>query len=436
MKTAFHASFPALVWLVLMSHSFSTTGVGGEYRGGEKVVVKMDEVIDEDLYVAGTEVIIDGTVKGDLVAFAGQVHVNGTVEGDVMAAGQCVVLNGQVQDGARIAGQVLKVTSKAKVGNDLLAMGFSLETENGCAIDGDVLYAGYQAKVGGTIAGNLTAALVNCELGGSIGGDAQLKVDGDKGTPPTYAFGQPPPIGMPQVPGGLTIDETAKIDGKLSYRSPREAKIHKDAVIAGTIDHTVPKVEPAKQPSTQTILLNQIRHLSCVGLVGLVLLFTMPRWTQRLADTVRGRPVASLGAGILSMLLFWVVLGAFAVAVTVAAFLFALATLGELVPHVLIIGIITGLGYLIAFWFFWSYVAEVIVSFTIGRLLLVAKGDERRLPSFLLGLVILGLVSSIPFAGTVVGWIVLLLALGALLLWLWNIRSPVVEPTMAPVTGK
>jgi sensor domain CHASE-containing protein len=39
-------------------------------RGGDQLVIGRDEVINDDLYVAGNTLTIDATVKGDLVAFA------------------------------------------------------------------------------------------------------------------------------------------------------------------------------------------------------------------------------------------------------------------------------------------------------------------------------------------------------------------------------
>src|SRR4051794_7246380 len=76
------------------------------FRSGDKVTIAADETIDDDLYVFGSEIVIDGKVDGDVCAFGKQITVNGTVTGNVMAAGQAVVIVGQA-GGARIAGQVL-----------------------------------------------------------------------------------------------------------------------------------------------------------------------------------------------------------------------------------------------------------------------------------------------------------------------------------------
>ena len=61
-----------------------------ETRSGDRVVIDSNEVIDDDLYVAANEVVVNGTIRGDLFAIGNTVTVNGTVEGDLNAAAQSV----------------------------------------------------------------------------------------------------------------------------------------------------------------------------------------------------------------------------------------------------------------------------------------------------------------------------------------------------------
>ena len=56
-------------------------------RGGENVVIGKDEVIDDDLFVGGSTVTVDGTVNGDLITAGQTVTINGKVTGNVIAAG-------------------------------------------------------------------------------------------------------------------------------------------------------------------------------------------------------------------------------------------------------------------------------------------------------------------------------------------------------------
>ena len=220
-----------------ISASVSRSSQAAEFRGGDVVVIKADETIADNLYVVGKQITIDGTVEGDLIAIGQEITINGTVKGDIAAVGQAVLLSGSAED-ARIAGQVLKLTSKAKLDGDLIAAGFSLETEPGSTITGDALFAGAQALLAGQIDKDLKAGLANCRLAGTIGGDVDLEVEGEPGSDPIPNFG-PTPVPLPNVPGGLTVADTAVVTGKLNYVSAHEAKIDPAAKLA-SVEHTRP----------------------------------------------------------------------------------------------------------------------------------------------------------------------------------------------------
>ena len=95
----------------------------------------------------------------------------------------------------------------------------SLETEKGSTIAGDFILADYQALLAGQIEKDLLAGLANLQMTGKIGGDAEVHFGSDGDPPPIDSFSgnQPSAIQMPQVPGGLTLDNTAEVSGKLKY---------------------------------------------------------------------------------------------------------------------------------------------------------------------------------------------------------------------------
>jgi cytoskeletal protein CcmA (bactofilin family) len=201
----------------------------GETLSGEEVVIGADEVIEDDLYVAANEVIVEGTIGGDLVAVGNSVTVNGTVEGDLIAAGQSVEVAGQVDDDVRIAGQALLLSEGAFIEDDLIAAGYSLENEPESSVGGVLWYAGYQALLAGSVGEDLAAALNSLTLGGEIDGDVNVEVDGEDGGPPPSAFGPAPQVPIPVVGSGLTLTESALIGGNLTYQSSAEAQINPGA---------------------------------------------------------------------------------------------------------------------------------------------------------------------------------------------------------------
>src|SRR5207247_6810203 len=64
-----------------------------DIRSGD-VTIGTTETIDDDLYVFGSNVAINGTIHGDLIATGNNISVDGNVTGDVFAVGQGVMLGG------------------------------------------------------------------------------------------------------------------------------------------------------------------------------------------------------------------------------------------------------------------------------------------------------------------------------------------------------
>jgi len=395
-----------------------------EGRGGDQVVVGPDEVIDDDLYVAGGTVTIDGTVKGDVVAVGGQITINGTVEGDLIAAGQAVVIEGTVGDDARIAGQVLMLGANARVADDLIAAGLSVECKTASTAGGDLLFAGAQALLAGSVGEEVMGSMGSLELRGTVGRDVDVEVGGDEGAPSFVQFMPSPPVPMPVVQPGLTLADSARIAGKLTYESAAEGHISSAAQVAGGVIREEPAVDEeaaARAPGPGTVVLNHLRRLITLLLLGLVLIWAVPAWTRRLADTVQARPAPTFGWGIVAFLALVVVAIAILVVTIILAVIFGRLTLGGLVPLVLGLGLLADATLLLGFLIFTGYVAQITMSFLGGRWLLdrvqPSWAPGRVLP-LVVGLILFVILTAIPLLGVVIGLIVTLLGLGAL--WIWG----------------
>ena len=280
------------------------TTIGAEFRSDERPTVKADEEINDDLYIVGDEVTIDGVVKGDLVAFGRVIRVNGNVEGDLIAAGQAVVVDGTVGDDARVAGQVLQLGEASTIGDDLIGAAFSLESLESSSVGADLVYAGYQAWLGGDIGENLKAGLANCEIAGHVGGDVELSVDGDDAGGQAYIGGNPPPVSIPNVAAGLTIRDTAQIDGVLSYTSHREANIEDGATMANEVVHERPVVETQQPPTPMEKTFRVVAQYVSLLIIGVCVLLVAPTSMRNMSDKIRERPLASLGMGAIGIVGF------------------------------------------------------------------------------------------------------------------------------------
>jgi cytoskeletal protein CcmA (bactofilin family) len=399
-----------------------------EFRADQNVKVAAEETIKDDLYAMGETITIDGIVEGDLIAFAKDIIINGEVRGDVIAAGQTFEATGTLGDDVRIAGQVLKLGDTAKIGGDVLAAGFSLEAVKGSAITGDFIYAGYQALLGGRVDKDVLAGLANFQMSGKVGGDAEVYFDSDGEAPNVNQMtgGQPVRISMPQVPGGLTLDSTAEVAGKLKYTSKQDAKIDEAAKVTGGVIHEVPKAAPAEpnappkpeQPEALKLVYSNLRHFLCAALIGLVVFLVLPKSSLAWADNVRTRPLASLGGGILGVIGFLIVGVGLIFATVVIAIGLGAASLSELVPTVIIGGILGVVILAFVFALFLAFLAQAVVGLALGRLFLKQDNIGSRLGAFLVGLVVVALLLAIPVAGPYLVFLTFLFGLGGYTLWL------------------
>lgn len=391
-------------------------------RSGDRVVISSDEEVGDDLYVFANEVVVDGTVRGDLVAFGSKITVNGTVEGDLIAAGRDVEIGGTVDDDSRIAGQTLLLRDSARIGDDLLAASYSLESEPDSTVGGTLLYAGYQALLAGTVDEDLKGALNGLELSGEVGRDVNVEVDGEDGGPPPFVFASGAQGQMAAVASGLTLTDSARVGGDLTYESSTEAQISPAAQISGDVFH---EERPVEEEPTRTIvdeILDNLRSFIALVLVGLLLLWLVPNWTRRLADRVQARPLPSLGWGVAGFVGFIALAIAILLATILLAVILGLLTLGGLIGLIILLGILAELALVLAFWISTGYLAQIIVSFLGGRLLLERVRPNwaagRVLP-LIIGLILYVILRAIPILGPLVGLVVVLLGLGALSHRIW-----------------
>src|ERR671921_2671741 len=419
----------ALVTLALLLAGLAVASPGWavETRSGDEVVISPDEVLDDDLYVTANRVVVEGTIRGDLVAFGQSVTVDGTVEGDLIAAGQSVEIGGEVDDDARIAGQALLLGEGASVGDDLIAAAYSLQNEPESNVGGTLWYAGYQALLAGTVGEDLAGAANALTLGGEIGGDADVDVDGEEGGGAPPAFVPVPQGPIPTVEPGLTLTDSALIGGNLTYQSSTEAQIDPGARIEGDVVREERPVEEeeeeaARSPLTETVL-DALRSLVALVLVGLLLVWIVPGWIRHRAYTVLDRPLASLGWGLLGLVSF-PILGVVVLLVTILlAIVLGLLTLGGLVALIIVLSLLAEAALVLALWVSTGYLAQIVVSFLAGVLLVEAirpgRGRGRVLP-LVVGLILYVVLRAIPVLGPLVSLAVVLLGLGAISHWIWT----------------
>ncbi len=407
----------------------ASSAAAAEFRSGQHVVVASDEVILDDLYATGETVTVDGKVEGDLIAAGREVRLNGEVTGDLIAAGQAVVVNGPVGDDVRMAGMALELGSEGSIGDDMVAAGFSLETRAESLTRGSLLFTGFQALLAGDVTEGLLGSMSALEIRGGIGADSEVEVEGDPDAPSFIQY-IPTPVALPSVAGGLTIADTARIEGEFEYTSSDEARG------GGAASATLTRRQPTSVGSEAGATRKPSwpgRLFKWLGLIvlGLLFIWWIPGWLNERSGEIQARPLALAGLGFLGVAaLPFAILLMLAVPVMVAFFL-GLLKLSGLAALVVVLGL-AGMGLLVlVFWLTSSYLAPLLVSLCTGRWALQRFAADKAgglvLP-FVAGLVVLALLRFVPFLGGLVALLVLFLGWGAVLFWLWRRFRPSTPP--------
>lgn len=369
----------ALLAAILLIMFTAVPALAFDVRSGDTVTIASGEVIDDDLYVAGKTIIIDGTINGDLCAAAQTITVDGAVNGSFMAAGETVNVNGEVAHAVRAVGETLNIVGN--VAGDVLFGGASLNVSSAAEIGGDLLFGTGTARVNGPVEGDISGAVGEATLTSGVGGDVKLKVD------------------------TLTIGSTANIKGNLVYTSEEEANIQSGADIGGMTSHKLPEVKerPSETASPFSGVWGKVTGFLMALVAGVIIVLLFPRRLASIAESIRTGPWLSLGWG--AVILFATPIAAIIVCVTVIG-----------IPAGLIALALYGMG---------IYLSQIPVGLFIGRWI-IGRFREVESKAILVGalaagLVILSLLRLIPYVGFFIGLAVVLFGLGAVLV---SLRRP------------
>lgn len=414
--------------LVAPGRAFETRSNDGE------VIVAVDETIVDDLYVAGNTVTIEGTIQGDLIAIASMVTVKGTIEGDLIAAAQNVRIDGRVTDDVRIGAAALTLGQGARISDDLIATAYSLEIRPRTLVAGDILFVGSQALLAGEITGNVVTNVRGLTLRGPVSGDIRANVGTPQDNPAFSPLIFLPIVpSIPDVAGGLTLEEKAEVGGDIYYTSDASSEVPETAV-AGEIMYQQRTPAPSREEideadiaGTWPWFLKRVRVLAASLLVGLLLVRLAPNLVQRSAAALQYKPLRSLTLGVVSFLGIFVAVLIVLTVMILLALLLGWVTLANLAWMVVALGLLIIFTLIVLFIFTAVYMAEIVVGYLGGRLILAYINPEwarHRYAAVILGVSIIVILTAIPYIGELIHLIVVLLGLGAF----WVLEQETLPP--------
>ncbi|TGC09196.1 hypothetical protein CUN85_07475 [Methanolobus halotolerans] len=318
----------------------------------------IDGVIEDDLYVAGNNIIITGTVMGDVIAAGGRVEFRGNITQDLTVMAGDIIITGSVGDDIRVAAGTLDM--QGEVRDDLIIASGDALVASRSTIGGELSFRSGHMQMLGSVAGDAMGSGGEITVGGQIDGHADLEA------------------------GELTILPAAGIGGNLRYMSPERATIPE-----GTVGGDVEFIQGVEGDADEGIgvfsVIWWLFQYVVLTIIGLVVIAIWPKKMNALAERTRTSPVKAFLTGLGLMLGAWIL----------AALL--LITLVGIPIGVLIILLILAV----------LYFARVITGLWIGKYIFAKIGHEsKHWHELVLGVLILLLLSDLPL----VGWLVYLVA--------------------------
>lgn len=376
----FKAAAASVVLLAILSGVAIAQGAADKLRTGNTVTVAAGETVPNDLYALAGTVQVEGTVDGDLVASGGLVEVTGTDTGDVLAAGGRVTINGTVGGDTRIAGGTISVGGA--VTEDLAAAGGQLTVTSSGTVGEDLIAGTGQLTIDGTVTGDVLARTGAYTKSGTVGGTEDVTI--------TARDEQPPQPG-----------------------------------------------EPGAAPTAAQVVMDAIRHFLVVVLAGALLIWFAPRAYVAMKTTLRERPVPAAGWGIIAFIGYFVLLLVVLLVMILLAIAFGLLGFADLIGLDFLGGTVAILGSSLVFAIVAGYVADALVGVVLASL--VIRGESttrwRELAVLAVGAAVVVVLSSLAIVGPWVKLVVILLGLGAVLIWLRDRRTPATASPAPPASG-
>lgn len=329
--------------------------VGAAHFEGSEMVQTSVEIFD-DTYLGGVTVGVSKNIEGDLFIGAGTVNLDKDVliKGDVFVGGGNVNINSNIAGDLRVGGGQVFINSN---------------------VSEDVFVAGGSVQFNGIVEGNVYASGGDVVLSGEIKGDLILGVED-------------------------VILKNLSVDGNISGMSYSEVKEEGDVSIVGE-----QKVELVNKRA----LKNKLGYGNAIGgfvlavsaliVTMLVVTALMPLKSRDVITNLMKKPWRSLGFGFA-----WLILVPFACLILL--FSMVGTSLSLIVGAMYLISLYVGMG------FFGIFLGSIIVK-------LFKKNINQRKPGFLIasivvGMIVLGLIGMIPYAGAIFYFIGLVFTLGAM----------------------
>ncbi len=424
MLTVLHIGRKAGLALLLSSAMLfaSASAFASAYRSGDKVRISNLHQIEDDLYISGSSITIDGVVLGDLCAAGSNVITNGEITQALNVFAYDVHHAGVV--GGSIRAFAFKVTIDGQVGRSLMGFAYDTHIRRGAVIGRDVNLFGYGARIDGQVGGDVKIEGDQVVIAGEIDGNVGIRAK------------------------DITLLPPAVIKGDFTYTCTEELPIDSmtGVTILGKVTHLLPEEISATQvsgeepPATLTMksVVFPLAKVLAAFFFGVIVCALFRKHAEVSIQELRGRLPTSFAVGLLLLIVL-----VLAVIVLVVASLMIVVGLilvsGEAAPVGALILVLSILSIPIAAFASVSggvmlYAGKIAVALVLGYLLArIFKREPKALGKWqlLVGLVLLALVFMIPYVGLLLYLLISITGAGAIVLAIRSCRPQAESPSSA-----
>jgi cytoskeletal protein CcmA (bactofilin family) len=338
-------------------------------------VLGKDASVENNLYKAGRNLIVSGEIKGDLIAAGQNINITGKIGKDAAIAGQNINLMGEIGEDARLAGTTIILGSNIK--GDAIIFGAEVHVLANNNLDGDIFIGGGNVVIDGNINGKAKIFGGKVVINGHVAQDATIVADQE-----------------------LVIGSNAVIDGKIEYKSSKEAVIVSGAKI--NKEMSFQKIEVGGRKAQKSIAFLAVFttfwfiKLLMIFAAALVLYLLFGKWTKNFVNSA----ISNFGREAVRGFVLLIIIP--------VAVVILLITIIGIIPG--IFGILSYVSFII--------LASILASIVLGSLVYKYLSENKEYivdwKTILVGVVLMQLIQLIPFAGWIICFVLFLVCLGSL----------------------
>jgi len=373
-----------VVVLLLSGIAFAPPLSATARRAKDRVSISSDSRINDDLLITAGTCKIDGFVDGDVLSFSKDFRLSGTITGAGVILAQKATIDGDIYHSLAMFCQRAFVSGTVRGSGYIFAE--KIEIDEDALFQRDASFFADSLFFGGEVSGKLKCGAGAATISGTVGHDLEITSDRT-----------------------LRVLETAKIGGDLIVHGSAVLDIEDGAEISGEV------IRLEKEVSGGLSLGHVLSFFFSVGALFLlaVVIFSVARLHfQRSSRAVRKEPLRCLAFGLITFMAgFFVV------------FMLAITIVGLLAASVLFVALLVAL-----FLFGPLYAASGL-----GEALIAPRREPGLVLSILrilAGIVLIALLTLIPYAGVALYCLAGFIGLGAFVISARDVRPENATPNI------